>query len=534
MNKIQAYLYSFLCILLLLAESLFISLQVDAKLVPDGQFSWLLIHMGDLLRWLTISTAIFISLIYCFKKDLLQEAIPTLIASIFYWVLHLACYTGLFFTSIQLFNPESLSTPTWLSLLWMTLMVLSLLTWARLLHPLAYISQFIKSNLTHLLVGGAIGFLLIQLTIHAGNLWEPLSLITLHGSSALLSLFFADDVFVDVPNKLLGVKEFVVHIAPACSGLEGLITSLGVTGIYLLALRKELVFPVAFLLLPIAIILSIILNIVRIAVLLTIGVFISPDIAVEGFHSVAGWISAAIVAFFVIFVFSSLTVFNKANHQNTNEEIKQTGDSDLAWAILIPFILILIVSLLSQIVIDGFNYLYPLKVIVGLSALFYFWKQYQLKLPQQWLEPIIGGLVVAILWIILVPENPEYDLYFIFSLTDMTEGFIIAWFIFRFIGFWVMAPIVEELIFRGYMLSRLSKQQIVLNQPITLSMIPLIISSLIFGIMHNAFVAGLIAGIIFAIIRYRSNSISEPILAHLIANMGVAIWAIYTERWVLL
>ncbi|MGH1486711.1 MAG: exosortase E/protease, VPEID-CTERM system [Cellvibrionaceae bacterium] len=541
MNKtLQTYLYTFVCILLLLAESLFISLQVDAQgiVVANSSLSWLLAHMGDLLRWVIISSAIFVALIFCFKKGQLSQLIPKQAATITSWFLHFASYGCLLYLSIILFSPEARNIAIWLPITWFIAAIASLVTWLKLLYPIDHITDFLKQNLKFILFAGIIGASLIIITINAGNLWKPLSLITLHTSSALLSLFFSGDVFVDAPNKLLGVREFVVLIAPECSGIEGLITSLGITGIYLIALRRQLKFPIAFLLLPIAIILSIVLNTVRIAVLLAIGALISPDIAVEGFHSVAGWISAAIVAFLVIFVFSSLSIFNKpintTEKQTTDTKSPLVDDSDLSWAILVPFIITLIVSLFSKILIEDFNYLYPLKVIFGGIALLYFWKYYQLKLPQQWLEPIIAGAIIAVLWVLLVPTNPEYDLIFIFSLTDMSQTMIYVWLGFRLIGFWLMAPLLEELVFRGYILARLSKQSVSNENNLSVSIIAIVISSVIFGIMHSAFVAGFIAGVIFAIVRYRTKSLSEPILSHVVANVLVALWAIDTEQWSLL
>jgi exosortase E/protease (VPEID-CTERM system) len=190
--------------------------------------------------------------------------------------------------------------------------------------------------------------------------------------------------------------------------------------------------------------------------------------------------------------------------------------------------------LLSKIVIEDFNYLYPFRVIIAGATLIYFWKYYQLKLPTAWIEPILAGAVVAALWIVLVPADPEYDLIFIFSLTDMTQTMIYIWMGFRLLGFWVIAPIIEELVFRGYIMARLSKQAVSNENNLDFSIVAILISSIIFGVMHSAFIAGFIAGIIFAIVRYRTKSLSEPILAHMVANILVALWAIDTEQWVLL
>jgi len=113
-------------------------------------------------------------------------------------------------------------------------------------------------------------FIILSNAILARDLWQPLSAISLSGASWLLSLYFVD-VYVDAPEYLLGVGDFIVYISNVCSGLEGLVVALTVTSIYIYLLRRELRFPLAFLLLIVAVILSILFNILRVAILVAIG-----------------------------------------------------------------------------------------------------------------------------------------------------------------------------------------------------------------------------------------------------------------------
>lgn len=449
-------------------------------------------------------------------------------------------YAVFVYLTLQVFTegtPSSLPT----QLCWLLTAVLTLLSWCYFTFELNSLNTFIKRHLQLIILSVLIAGLVILINIYAYRLWEPLSTITLFSAYWILSLFF-DSTYMDASQYYLGLRDFLVEISAVCSGLEGLVISLITTSIYLFFLRKELRFPSAIVLLPLAAIISIVFNIVRITLLVLIGALYSPDIAVGGFHSVAGWIAALFVAAIIVFIFSNLSFFNKESERDTlvSDAINSDENPDLAWAMLVPFIVFLFFTLASQIFLeqaDGsfqFNYLYPIKAVVGAIALAYFWKTYLFKMPEKWGEPIVAGLVIAILWVLLVPADEIYNQRFDEGLSAMSTVLMLAWFFFRFLGAWIVVPFIEEMIFRGYLLSRLSKQPLSTNNTLSFSWLAFIVSSTLFALIHFSIIAGLVAGALFAVIRYRSKSLSEPILAHAAANMFVSGWAISTGQWVVL
>ncbi|MGK0369810.1 MAG: exosortase E/protease (VPEID-CTERM system) [Glaciecola sp.] len=526
--------------ILIVLEMLAVSFSVDASLIKDGGLSWLLSSMGIALRWLIVFIAVLI-LIFYFRHKTKSKlfAFPLMKPfSFFSLPLHLVFF-GLFFAvSLSVFNPETSTKTPW-QFVWLILTVLVLSSWVNLLTSFKEIFAFCLTHETDLLISAIVAAIVITLNFYARSLWEPLSLATLNGAEWVLSLLF-NDIYIDAPEKLLGVNEFIVHISAECSGLEGLVIALSVTSIYLFLLRDSLRFPLVILLLPIATLLAVVFNIIRVAVLISIGAFFSPEIAVGGFHSVAGWFTAVLVSFLIVFVFTSMSVFNnKSSHDladssSDETEINSSDDSQLAWAMLVPFVLFLITTLLSSIFVDDFNYFYPLKVIVGGLSLAYFWSFYEWDKTKKWVEPVLAGFVVAILWVILVPVNLEYDLNFTDTIKSMPLWMMLGWCLFRVTGFWFIAPILEELVFRGYLIARLSKQPLLNNNQLKFSLVALTISSLIFGFIHNNIIAGIVAGVVFAVVRYRHNSLAEPIISHISANVFITIWAFTTGQWSLL
>jgi exosortase E/protease (VPEID-CTERM system) len=533
-NSKQFFPYSFLFgLLLIIFEGLLISLQVDAKSINQDGWAGVLAYSGILLRWMIVTGSLCLCLFWL-QKNISSLITPELLRrkpSLLYMAVHIGCYLLFFFATVEVFLTTLIITLPWV-LIWLILLGLLLLSWVfTFLNP-AHFIKFAQLHIKTILCSGLIAAFILVVTSSIESLWEPLSYITMRGSHFIL-LWFFDDLTYDIQEKLLGVNDFIVHIAPVCSGLEGLVISTSVTSLYIIFLREQLKFPLALVLIPIAAVLSILFNIFRIASLIAIGT-IAPDLAIGGFHSVAGWIAAILVTFIIIFGFSSLSVFSKQKPEVLNDSQIIDEDGDLAWSILIPFILVLTATLISMVFNQGFNYWYPLKAIAGLVGLFIYWKSYSLKLPSKWAETIFTGALVAFIWIAIYPPDEEYNASFIAGLESMPLWFFILWFFSRALGGWFIIPIIEELVFRGYVLCRASNNNIELHKKITFSWTALIISSIIFGFIHTEFIAGVIAGVIFALLRFRGKSISEVIVAHMIANILVSFWALYTNNWVLL
>ena len=496
--------------------------------------------MGWILRGTIVAIGIF-ALIFYFNTRREVILLPTLNRfSGVVLCIQLVVYLAFYQLSLIVFNPEK-SASTGMQFMWLISAIATLVTWSYFTFNIESLLVFIKRNIKTIALSIVIAVFVILVNIYAYKLWVPLSTITLYSSHWILSLFY-DSTFMVAADYHLGLKTFVVAISAVCSGLEGLVISLFTTTTYLYFLRKELRFPIAFILLPIAAVISIIFNIIRITVLVLIGALYSPDIAIGGFHSVAGWIAAIFVAAIIVFIFSNLTFLNRDDIEivKANKTIIKDDNPDLAWAMLLPFILFLFITLASQIFLekaDGtflFNYLYPIKAIVGAVALIYFWKVYDFKMPKQWSEAIIGGLIIAVLWVWLVPADPEYNQRFADGLASMPTIVMLLWFVFRFLGAWVVVPFIEEMIFRGYLLARLSNQPLSNENKLQFSWIAFIVSTVLFAFIHFSIIAGLVAGAIFAIIRYRSSSLSEPVLSHAVANIVVSLWAVSTGQWVVM
>jgi CAAX prenyl protease-like protein len=109
----------------------------------------------------------------------------------------------------------------------------------------------------------------------------------------------------------------------------------------------------------------------------------------------------------------------------------------------------------------------------------------------------------------------------------------VLWLVFRVVGAAVTVPIAEELAFRGYLCRRLigtEFQEVPMGK---FTWFSFVLSSVVFGILHGRFVAGTLAGLLFALVLYRHKRLSDPIWAHAITNGLIAVYVLSTSTWTL-
>jgi CAAX prenyl protease-like protein len=56
-------------------------------------------------------------------------------------------------------------------------------------------------------------------------------------------------------------------------------------------------------------------------------------------------------------------------------------------------------------------------------------------------------------------------------------------------------------------------------------------SSIAFGVLHGRWVAGILAGMIYAAAQYRRGEVSDAIVAHAVTNGLLAVWVLAFGQW---
>lgn len=354
------------------------------------------------------------------------------------------------------------------------------------------------------------------------RLWTVLAGSTFWIVQQFLSLFGV--AVVALPEEfIIGTEKFRVHIGPDCSGYEGMGLIWVFLGVYLWLFRRELRFPQALLLVPLGTAAIYLANAVRIAGLIAVGTWGSEEVAVGGFHSQAGWLAFNGVALGLIVLTRRLAFFTK------REEADNAGFVNPAAPYLAPLLaLVAAVMVTTALSTDGDLY-YPLRVLAVAAVLLWFRRAYAVGSWDWSWSAVALGVAVFVMWLALEPLATAT------SGEGLPEGLtgklLLGWLVFRVVGSVVTVPIAEELAFRGFLTRRLQGgafQDVPLGRFTWLSFV---VSSLIFGILHGRWLAGTLAGMVYAVALYRRGRLSDPIVAHAVTNGLIAVYVLSTGTW---
>ena len=194
---------------------------------------------------------------------------------------------------------------------------------------------------------------------------------------------------------------------------------------------------------------------------------------------------------------------------------------------------ILLIAMLTRIVGGGFDFLYPLRVIgAGVVLWLYRDRLAEFRRDISWFAVMLGG-VVFIVWVVLQPQSnvAAEDHAFATQLGSLSAPIASLWLAIRLIGAVVTVPIAEELAFRGYLLRKLVSVNFERVDFRHFTMLSFVLSSALFGILHQQWIAGVIAGMLFAVAMYRRGALFDAIIAHSAANAMLSAYVLASHRW---
>jgi len=396
--------------------------------------------------------------------------------------------------------------------------------------PLSFWQWLVRTAPTQI----AVALLSACLLVLAGRLslesWSTLSGATLAVSHWILTLY-ESDVVIDTSRQLLGVGNFKVLVLKECSGYEGIGLVVAFLALYCWLMRRELKFPNALLLFPIAIAAVWTLNAVRIAMLVSIGRHISPAIAVNGFHSQAGWIGFLAVGIGIMAASSRMAFFS-VRAANTPHPAADPNDR-LLLALLVPFMALMATSILASLFAPHDEWFYVLKVVAVGAALWAFRSVYAGFASAVSPLSIAVGIGVGVAWV-ATDSNGGSGAALAAWLATLPVWAVAAWMACRALGAVILVPITEELAFRGYLQRLFIARDFWDVAPGQFTWLSFVATTVLFGMMHQRWAAAALAGAIYALLLYRSNRLSDAIAAHMATNAVIVGWAIVAQQWSLL
>lgn len=434
------------------------------------------------------------------------------------WVVaNLVCYLALYQQTATAFAGGRAADLLW----WVGLCIAVSSTWALGIAPAARWRGFLRSERVPIAASLACALGTWAFSVWVQHAWRPLAEWTLFFAQGIIRAVYSDASY-DAVKGTVGTSRLTVEIAPECAGYEGLALITLFVATYLLLFRERLSFPRALWLFPAGWIAMWLANVVRIAAIVVVGTSISPAVAIQGFHSQAGWIAFTAIGLALVWLShrSGLLVKAPASDQTALAA---------AMPLLLPFIVMLATSMLAAAFSAGFDALYPVMVVATATVLLTYRAEYR-ALPWSFSPtPIAIGVAVYAAWMVLVDARPESPIPR--ALAQMPAPFAVAWVVIRVLGSVIVVPLAEELAFRGYLLRKLVDREFERVPPGCFTWVSFLASSMLFGLLHANWIAGAVAGAGFALALYRRGRLTDAIVAHMVANALIAATVLAAGRW---
>jgi CAAX prenyl protease-like protein len=181
------------------------------------------------------------------------------------------------------------------------------------------------------------------------------------------------------------------------------------------------------------------------------------------------------------------------------------------------------------------RWLYPLQIGAVLALLLVLWRQYDelhglnLPLPQA-LVATATGIGVTVLWVLLddawmiAGSGPGYDP----RVDGRIDPLLAA---LRRAGAALVVPVMEELFWRSFLMRWIEGSDFRLVDPARIGVKAFVIPTLLFGVEHHLWLAGVVAGGAYGLLYLRHRNLFSPVLGHAVTNGLLGIWVLATGDW---
>lgn len=177
-------------------------------------------------------------------------------------------------------------------------------------------------------------------------------------------------------------------------------------------------------------------------------------------------------------------------------------------------------------------WLYPLKtLIVGVVILFCARDFPPLERGSTGLALLVGA-VVFVLWVL--PEGLYPTLGTpagVNPFDELTRPQAWTWVFFRILGATVVVAVMEEVFWRGFILRWLVNPDFRGVAMGTFTWTSFLITSALFAVEHDRWLVGLVAGLAYNLLLYRTRSLYACVVAHGVTNLVLGVYVLRTGQW---
>lgn len=150
-------------------------------------------------------------------------------------------------------------------------------------------------------------------------------------------------------------------------------------------------------------------------------------------------------------------------------------------------------------------------------------------------EAVVVGVLIFVVWVGLDPWYPK-----LFSTGATGNPFTIfgagsgwAWFFIavHVLGMTLVVPLLEEVFYRSFLYRSLADADF-LSVPLNrFRPIPFLVTTVIFGLAHNEWLAGMLCGAAYQGLTLRKNRLGDAMVAHAVTNFLLGVWIVWRGAW---
>lgn len=182
-------------------------------------------------------------------------------------------------------------------------------------------------------------------------------------------------------------------------------------------------------------------------------------------------------------------------------------------------------------------WLYPVKTVVVLGLLLFFWRCYEElrgRVVSNWGEGGLAlgvGILVYLAWVrmdwswAMQGEATGYDPFRI----GVEAGWVLAGI--RIFSASVVVPVMEELFWRSFLIRYVIDPKFESVRLGAFTPLSFGVTVVLFGLEHNLWLAGMMAGAAYTFLLYRTGRLWPCVLAHGITNLALGIHVLVTGDW---
>ena len=236
------------------------------------------------------------------------------------------------------------------------------------------------------------------------------------------------------------------------------------------------------------------------------------------------------------------------------ESIRQTWFNTPVRARVIPFALFAGLTFLQGALGETSPFwVYAAKTLLGAGLV---WLVYPLVAEMRWVlswEAVVVGVGVFVLWVgldafyphldalgpvadsvglgFLAPSGerkPPWNPHLFFGAgSAMAWGFALV----RWLGSTLVVPPLEETFYRSFLYRYVAQQDFLALPLSALRWTPFLLTSAVFGLAHNEWLAGILCGMVYQGLVLRKGRLGDAITAHAITNGLLGLWVMGRGQW---